>query len=110
MTETQAQPPRPVSLIAILVVLALFSSFFVVVRYVYKPSTSAAQNAAPENLGQDFTWKATSASRRGTLQEVRENERQQLSSHGWVDRDAGVVRLPIERAMDLTVQHYGGRK
>ena len=32
---------------------------------------------------------------------------QELGSYGWVDRDRGVVRIPIDRAMDLVEQ---GRK
>jgi len=35
---------------------------------------------------------------------VRQREREMLNSYGWVDRQAGVVRIPIERAMDLTAQ------
>jgi hypothetical protein len=27
-----------------------------------------------------------------------------LNSYGWVDRDHGVIRIPIERAMDLVAQ------
>lgn len=27
-----------------------------------------------------------------------------LTSYGWVDRNAGIVRIPIERAMDLLVE------
>jgi hypothetical protein len=27
-----------------------------------------------------------------------------LSSYGWVDRRAGIVRIPIERAMDLVAE------
>ena len=27
-----------------------------------------------------------------------------LKSYGWVDRQAGVVRIPVERAMDILVQ------
>jgi hypothetical protein len=26
-----------------------------------------------------------------------------LATYGWVDRDAGIVRIPIERAMELLV-------
>jgi hypothetical protein len=37
---------------------------------------------------------------------VRENarKRERLGSYGWVDRNAGVVHLPIDRAMDLVAQ------
>lgn len=31
-------------------------------------------------------------------------ERAALTTYGWVDRNAGVVRLPIERAMELLVE------
>lgn len=37
------------------------------------------------------------------LAEHREKEREMLESYGWVDRAAGVVRVPIERAIDLTL-------
>jgi len=39
-----------------------------------------------------------------TLDPYRASEAQKLSSYGWVDRSAGVIRIPIDRAMDLTAQ------
>ncbi|MBI2897024.1 MAG: hypothetical protein HYY06_25935 [Deltaproteobacteria bacterium] len=42
-----------------------------------------------------------------TLRRIRAREDEILSSYGWVDRDAGVVRIPIDRAMDLVA---GGRR
>ena len=38
------------------------------------------------------------------LAAMRAREDAELNSYGWVDRQAGVVRLPIERAMDLLAQ------
>jgi hypothetical protein len=38
------------------------------------------------------------------LAEMRAEEEAALSSYGWVDRGAGVVHIPIERAIDLTVE------
>jgi hypothetical protein len=35
---------------------------------------------------------------------LRQHETAQLESYGWVDKGAGVTRLPIERAMELTVE------
>jgi hypothetical protein len=32
-------------------------------------------------------------------------EEAQLSSYGWVDRGAGIARIPIDRAMRLIVEH-----
>ncbi len=38
------------------------------------------------------------------LQEMRAAEEAILHSYGWVDRQAGVVRIPIERAMQLLAE------
>ncbi len=38
------------------------------------------------------------------LREFREAETKQLESYGWVDKTNGVVKIPIERAMDLIAQ------
>ena len=40
----------------------------------------------------------------GDLLKLRESEDQLLNTYGWVDRNAGVVRIPIEQAMKLTVE------
>jgi len=38
------------------------------------------------------------------LGEVRASEDQVLNGYGWVDRQKGVVRIPIDQAMDLLVK------
>ena len=38
------------------------------------------------------------------LKEFRTHEDSELSSYGWIDRTSGIVRLPIERAMELVLQ------
>lgn len=38
------------------------------------------------------------------LAKVRETSAETLSTYGWVDRKAGVVRIPIERALELVAQ------
>jgi hypothetical protein len=35
---------------------------------------------------------------------VRAREQEKLASYGWVDANAGVARIPIERAMELLVE------
>ena len=35
------------------------------------------------------------------LSEMRAGEQATLSSYGWVDKDAGVVRIPVDRAMEI---------
>jgi hypothetical protein len=41
---------------------------------------------------------------REDLAALRAREDETLRSYGWVDRNAGVVRIPIDRAMELTLQ------
>ena len=41
---------------------------------------------------------------RGQFRDFLMNQENQLNSYGWVDEKAGVAHIPIERAMELTVQ------
>jgi len=38
------------------------------------------------------------------MEALRVREEAELNSYGWVDRTAGVARIPINRAMDLLLQ------
>jgi len=37
------------------------------------------------------------------LKQYRDSQREMLNSYGWVDRPGGVVRIPIDRAMELVI-------
>ena len=39
------------------------------------------------------------------LNEMLEREKKQLESYGWVNKASGIVRMPVEHAMDLVVEH-----
>ena len=110
MSDSSVNPARPVSLFTLVLLLGVFSAFLLVVRYYYQPAPLAAYNAAPENLPKELEWRATSEARRKTLAEMRAQEAQRSAAYAWVDQKAGVVQLPVERAMELTVKHYSARK
>ncbi len=55
----------------------------------------------PPPLGQDRV-----ALRKKALAELRAAEASELGSYGWVDEAKGVVRLPIEQAMRLTLRDW----
>ena len=38
------------------------------------------------------------------LQHMRERDDSVLNSYGWVNRDAGIVRIPIDRAIELLAE------
>jgi hypothetical protein len=43
------------------------------------------------------------------LPEVRAREAQELAGYRWVDRKAGVVAMPLERALERTLAERGER-
>jgi hypothetical protein len=44
------------------------------------------------------------ANPRGELRDLRMAEDELLTRYSWIDRDAGIIRIPIDVAMRLTVQ------
>lgn len=109
-SSSPAAAARPVSLITTIFILALLAVFIFVVHHFYEPTSVPPQNAAAENLPKELQWKATAASRQAALRELQAQQAKQAASYGWVDQKAGVVQLPVERAMELTVQQYGAKK
>ena len=60
------------------------------------PSAALAKSTFPEpRLQSDYF---------GDLAKVRQQWNQRLNSYGWLDQNAGKVHIPIERAMELTLQ------
>jgi hypothetical protein len=112
MSNSTDHSPRPVSTFTVVFVLALFAAFALLVARYYHPAPATPQNQQAENLPKDgsLDWKATPASRQKALAALREKQAKQAASYGWVDQKAGVVQLPLQRAMELTVQQYGAKK
>jgi hypothetical protein len=38
------------------------------------------------------------------LERMRAEEKTRLETYGWVNREQGIARIPIERAMDLVIE------
>lgn len=73
---------------ALLIVLVLDRAM---IRY-----TAPAASKAP----------ARAKERAEKLAEVRKDAAEALNSFGWQDKTKGLVRLPVDRAMELTLQRY----
>lgn len=43
------------------------------------------------------------------LRELRATEQEKLTRYRWVDKSAGVLRIPLERATELTLRDWKGR-
>ncbi|NDC74258.1 hypothetical protein EBZ70_02955 [bacterium] len=71
-----------------------FSIFLIILLVAYLPN-----KAAPAGDGVK-----TPAERKAALAELRGKEQTAATTYGWVDKDKGIVRLPLERAVELIVQ------
>ena len=92
-----------------LIVVGLFISFVVWLLFQYLTAREAARvppvyplAAAQENRLPPEPRLQTNP--RQDLRDLRMQEEQALDTYGWVDKNAGVVRIPISEAMKLTVQ------
>jgi hypothetical protein len=58
---------------------------------------------SPEDITK-FPQPRLEGDERSQINDFREQEEQTLNSYGWVDQQSGVVRIPIDRAMQLIAQ------
>jgi hypothetical protein len=110
MSPSNDSPARSVSVFSVAVVFVGFALFLLVVKYVYLPHQfPAPHTVAAEQLPADQAWKATPEARKAYLAELRAKEQKQAAAYAWIDQGKGVVQLPIDRAMELTVQELNAR-
>lgn len=57
-----------------------------------------------EKIKNTFPQPLLETDERNELNDFRTEEAKQLNSYGWVDQKAGVVHIPIERAMQLVAE------
>src|SRR5438046_10146057 len=80
-------------------VALLFALFGVIVLAVIGP--------APR--GDDYEQKRAKA-REEKLKIAREEDAKAINSYGWIDKNKGVARIPVARAMELTVAELAQKK
>src|SRR5437762_10233589 len=80
-------------------VVLLFALFGVIVVAVIGPSPRG-----------DSYEKMRAETRAKKLKDARDEESKALTTYAWVDKNKGTVRLPIDRAMELTVADLANKK
>lgn len=88
-------------LLSVVGILACFALFLLLVYIAYLPRQSGPF------VGDGIR---TPAERLAKLEELRTGELKHSNSYAWIDQSAGTVQLPIDRAMELTVQHYNSQR
>ena len=89
--------PHRTPVFTTVIVLLCFALFGWLARKVYAPGARTVDRVEGVR---------TPADRRALLAEHRAKEHDESTTYGWVDRKAGTVRLPVERALELTVREH----
>jgi hypothetical protein len=80
-------------------IVFLFALFGLIVLAVIGPSPRSSD------------YEATRAKKRmEKLKALHEETQKELTTYAWVDKNKGVARIPIERAMELTVADLAQKK
>lgn len=89
-------PHRTPVFTAVIVILC-FAAFGWLAKRIYVPHAADVQPV--EGV-------LTPAERKALLAENRAKEQAAATTYAWVDQSKGVVRLPIDRAIELTVRDH----
>lgn len=91
----------------VIAVIGVFAIFLLILRMARTPATPVD---AAANVPAEEQWKLTSEGRKNRLTEVRARDQAVGTGYSWLDQDAGVVLLPLDRAMELTIEEINARK
>jgi hypothetical protein len=89
------------SVVILLVAIAAAGLLLRVDRPDHGRATAPLPARAPDEIGH-VEQSLVESTRRGL--DLQDRQRAALGRYGWVDRDAGIARIPIERAIDLTLE------
>jgi hypothetical protein len=93
----QIQSPAPFSTwLGVVLLFAVFGAMVVAI-------------IGPSPRGNTYE-KQRAEAREKKLKDARDEDAKALTSYAWIDKNKGTVRLPIERAMELTVADLANKK
>jgi hypothetical protein len=97
MSDTLTYNETKSSFIAtMLAVLGGFAIFLIILMVAYLPNKAGYPNSGSK----------TPAERKALLAELNGNNQTISNTYGWVDKERGIVRIPLDRAIELTIQEH----
>ena len=96
-TSSSFSFPHRTPVFTTIIVLACFAVFGWLALKIYAPDAYTVDKIEGVKTPED---------RKAILEKNRKKEHSDSITYGWVDQKAGVVRLPIDRAIELTVSEY----
>jgi hypothetical protein len=103
-------PPRGAFWVTFVAVIGCFAIFVIVLWLAYIPQRRLAPEVDLTKIPREEQWKYTAAGRQAHLDEMRAAEQAAATSYAWIDRDKGIVQLPLDRAMQLTLQELNAAR
>lgn len=97
--EAAAEPDNPKVLI---IVVATAATIALVIGIVIGVNVFWEQAVAEQVA-------LTTGAQDARLKALRTEEKQKLTNYAWIDKKAGVARLPLDRAVDLTLRDWKTR-
>ncbi|HTB80572.1 MAG TPA: hypothetical protein VK717_06765 [Opitutaceae bacterium] len=101
---------KSVSWVSVAAVFGCFALFLFIIYLAYLPQREKTAEADLSQVSADERWQYSAEGRASHLADLRAREQTEQTTYGWVDQKAGVVRLPIDRAMQLTLQDLQAKK
>jgi hypothetical protein len=105
-SEDDRIPSLPIIAVGVGALVIFFLASFVTLSFLRVKEGDRPPLPVPQEIGQSkiglVEQQLFETATRGQRDAAARRER--LGSYGWVDRKAGVVRLPIDRAMELSAQ------
>ena len=89
-----------ISTAVILLVVAIMMHYF----NLKEPAKAAGQANIPSARTEEFPQPRLEIKPGANLAELRAAENADLNSYGWIDREKGTARIPIDRAMQLILE------
>jgi hypothetical protein len=95
MSDSNFSFPHRTPVFTAIVVILCFAAFGWLAKRIYVPHATDVQPV--EGV-------LTPAERKARLDELHAKEQAAATTYGWVDQSKGVVRLPLDQAIELTVR------
>ena len=100
MSDSTQTPSQSGSWVTFAAAIGGFAIFAIIVLIAYLPKKP---DPLPDGV-------RTPEQRKAALAELRAKEKASVSSYGWVDQNAGVVRIPVEEAVKITIKEINAKK
>jgi len=101
---------KSVSWVSVAAVFGCFALFFFIIYLAYLRQREKTAEADLSQVSPDDRWQYSPEGRASRLADLHAHEQTELTTYGWIDQKAGVIRLPIDRSMELTVQALQAKK